>query len=127
MGSSCNVTKVTYTTIFAPFLQSFSISLPLRGGMWHYKGTLLRHYQALWPPQLAWSIQPYQPTQHYQDYDNNHDDRAGFQVSHSPASLYSVAFCGQLTNSFVSFSNRVLPCDCCSPCFSTVWAVFSTH
>jgi len=81
-----NVMKVTYTTIFAPFFLTFSISLPLRGGMWHYKGTLLQHSQALWPSQLSQSIRPYWLTWHYQDYDVNYDD------SGSLLSCYSMHF-----------------------------------
>jgi len=50
------------------------------------KETLLWH---------SWALQPSQLTQHYQDYDVNHDDRAGFLLAIQYASLYSAAFCGQ--------------------------------
>jgi len=59
------------------------------------KETLLQHSWAFRPSWLAQSLQPFWLTQHYQDYDDNHDDRAGFLLAIQCASLYSVAFCGQ--------------------------------
>jgi len=59
------------------------------------KETLLWHSWAFRPSWLAWSLWPFWLTQHYQDYDDNHDDRAGFLLAIQYASLYSVAFCGQ--------------------------------
>jgi len=59
------------------------------------KETLLWHSQALWPSWLSQSTWPSRLTQHYQDYDDNHDDRAGFLLAIQYASLYSAAFCGR--------------------------------
>ena len=52
---------------------------------------------------------------------------AAYSAAIQYASIYSVAFCGWLTNSFLGFPNTVTSCDCHSPSFSTVQAVFPIH
>jgi len=61
------------------------------------KETLLQHSQALWPSWPSQSTWPSWLTWHYQDYDNNHDDRAGFLLAIQYASIYSAALLSLLS------------------------------
>ena len=47
------------------------------------KETLLQHSHAWWPSWPPQSLQPYQLTQQYQDYDVNYDKRAAYWCNHS--------------------------------------------
>jgi len=88
------VMKMQFTPFFLPFFPYIFNTITTKRWQVANKETSLRHSWALWPSQLSQSTWPSQLTWHYQDYDVNHDNKAGFLLAIQYASLYSAAFCG---------------------------------
>ena len=92
-GGRCD--KSHFYLYFSPFFPYIFDTITTKRWQVANKETLLQHSQALRPIRLSWSTRPSRLTWHYQDYDVNYDNRAGFLLAIQYASIYSAAFCGQ--------------------------------